>query len=82
MCMLTQISLPESQKKELPRKDSHLPTQREATAAVSAQADCFTQRNSLFNKEVLQVKCHMLSKLKPVLNGMLHKFLNLRCFSP
>lgn len=45
--MFTQISVPESQKKE-----SH-----EASAAVTSQSDCFTQRNSLFNKEVLQVRC-------------------------
>lgn len=55
-----QISLPESQKQELPKKDSHLPTQRDASAAVSSQTDCFTQRNSLFNKEVMQVKCNVL----------------------
>lgn len=44
--------MPESQKKE-----SHVRTQNEACAAVTSQIDCFTQRNSLFNKEVLQVKC-------------------------
>lgn len=47
---LTQISLPEPQMKEA---DLHVPT--EASAAATSHSDCFTQRNSLFHKEVLQV---------------------------
>lgn len=72
--VLTQISVPESQKKEAQRKESHLNTQNEGSAAVTSQSDCFTQRNSLFNKEVLQVKCSMHTKPKPtVCHIMLHK---------
>lgn len=55
----SQMSVPESQKKEPQRKESHLHPQNEASAAVASQSDCFTQRNSLFNKEALQVKCCM-----------------------
>lgn len=61
-CVLTQISAPETLKKEPQRKESHPHTQNEASAAVTSQSDCFTQRNSLFNKEVLQVKCSMHSQ--------------------
>lgn len=56
-CLLTQLSVPDLQRKEPQRKESHLHTHNEALAAVTSQSDCFTQRNSLFNKEVLQVKC-------------------------
>ncbi|XP_026211055.1 uncharacterized protein LOC113158924 isoform X3 [Anabas testudineus] len=57
------------QKKELPRKDSHLPTPKEASAAVSAQTDCFTQRTSLFNKEVLQAEAWIKGKLQDLKDG-------------
>uniref|UniRef100_A0A671VLS9 Uncharacterized LOC115596860 n=1 Tax=Sparus aurata TaxID=8175 RepID=A0A671VLS9_SPAAU len=54
-----QISVPESQKKE-----SH-----EASAAVTSQSDCFTQRNSLFNKEVLQAEAWIKGKLQDLKDG-------------
>lgn len=63
--VLMQISETESQKKEAQRKESHTHTQNEVSAAVMSQSDCFTQRNSLFNKEVQQVKCSMHTKPKP-----------------
>ncbi|KAG7999958.1 Spectrin beta chain [Nibea albiflora] len=59
-----QISMPESQKKE-----SHLHTQTEACAAVTSQTDCFTQRNSLFNKEVLQAEAWIKGKLQDLKDG-------------
>ncbi|XP_070697709.1 spectrin beta chain, non-erythrocytic 1 [Pempheris klunzingeri] len=58
-----QISVPESQRKE---SDPH--TQKEATAAA-AQSDCFTQRNSLFNKEVLQAEAWIKGKLQDLKDG-------------
>lgn len=61
-CVLTQISVAESQRKEPQRKESHPHTLNEASAAVTSQSDCFTQRNSLFNKEVLQVKWSMQAR--------------------
>ncbi|XP_067381669.1 spectrin beta chain, non-erythrocytic 1 isoform X5 [Channa argus] len=64
-----QISLPETQNKELPRKESHLHTQNEASAAVSAQTDYFTQRNSLFNKEALQAEAWIKGKLQDLRDG-------------
>ncbi|GLD56143.1 uncharacterized protein AKAME5_000853000 [Lates japonicus] len=59
-----QISVPESQ-----RKESHLHTQNEASAAVTSQSDCFTQRNSLFNKEVLQAEAWIKGKLQDLKDG-------------
>ena len=71
--MFTQISVPESQKKE-----SH-----EASAAGTSQSDCFTQRNSLFNKEVLQVRCseqrYQYEELFTVSQGKLHLHPALLC---
>jgi len=49
--------LPELQREEPESKESHLHTQIEVLAATTSQSDYFTQCNSLFNKEVLQVKC-------------------------
>lgn len=54
-CMLTQISVPEPQEDEPQRKESHPRTPIEGSAAVTPPSDCFTQHNSLFSKEVLQV---------------------------
>ncbi|KAM8738079.1 uncharacterized protein mymx isoform 4-T4 [Acanthopagrus schlegelii] len=54
-----QTSVPESQKKE-----SH-----EASAACTSQIDCFTQRNSLFNKEVLQAEAWIKGKLQDLKDG-------------
>ncbi|XP_027133554.1 spectrin alpha chain, non-erythrocytic 1 isoform X5 [Larimichthys crocea] len=59
-----QVSMPESQKKE-----SHVRTQNEACAAVTSQIDCFTQRNSLFNKEVLQAEAWIKGKLQDLKDG-------------
>ncbi|XP_044229017.1 spectrin beta chain, non-erythrocytic 1 isoform X5 [Thunnus albacares] len=64
-----QISVPESQKKEAQRKESHLHTQNEGSAAVMSQSDCFTQRNSLFNKEVLQAEAWIKGKLQDLKDG-------------
>ncbi|XP_067465754.1 uncharacterized protein [Thunnus thynnus] len=64
-----QISVPESQKKEAQRKESHLHTQNEGSAAVTSQSDCFTQRNSLFNKEVLQAEAWIKGKLQDLKDG-------------
>ncbi|CAK6951789.1 uncharacterized protein LOC122997103 isoform X4 [Scomber scombrus] len=64
-----QISVPESQRKEAERKESHLHTQSEGSAAVTSQSDCFTQRNSLFNKEVLQAEAWIKGKLQDLKDG-------------
>nr|XP_043901176.1 uncharacterized protein LOC122781535 isoform X3 [Solea senegalensis] len=66
---LQQISVPESQMKELQWKESHPLTQSEASAAVASQSDCFTQRNSLFNKEVLQAEAWIKGKLQDLKDG-------------
>uniref|UniRef100_A0A3Q3MIK4 Uncharacterized LOC113131773 n=1 Tax=Mastacembelus armatus TaxID=205130 RepID=A0A3Q3MIK4_9TELE len=63
------ISVSESQKKELPGKESHPHTQNEASAAVTSQSDCFTQRNSLFSKEVLQAEAWIKGKLQDLKDG-------------
>ncbi|XP_028458692.1 uncharacterized protein mymx isoform X3 [Perca flavescens] len=64
-----QISAPETLKKEPQRKESHPHTQNEASAAVTSQSDCFTQRNSLFNKEVLQAEAWIKGKLQDLKDG-------------
>ncbi|XP_071337200.1 spectrin beta chain, non-erythrocytic 5 isoform X7 [Trachinotus anak] len=65
-----QISVPELQKKEPQRKESHPHTQSEASAAaVTSQSDFFTQRNSLFNKEVLQAEAWIKGKLQDLKDG-------------
>ncbi|XP_069546160.1 uncharacterized protein [Brachyistius frenatus] len=64
-----QISVPELQKKEPQRKESHPHTQSEVLAAVWSQSDCFTQRNSLFNKEVLQAEAWIKGKLQDLKDG-------------
>ncbi|XP_037637681.1 uncharacterized protein LOC119495375 isoform X3 [Sebastes umbrosus] len=64
-----QMSVPESQKKEPQRKESHLHPQNEASAAVASQSDCFTQRNSLFNKEALQAEAWIKGKLQDLKDG-------------
>ncbi|XP_053292884.1 spectrin beta chain, non-erythrocytic 2 [Pleuronectes platessa] len=64
-----QISVPESQKKEPQRTESHPHTQSEASAAAASHSDCFTQRNSLFNKEVLQAEAWIRSKLQELKEG-------------
>lgn len=68
---LTQISPPEPQK----TADLHVPT--EASAAASSQSDCFTQRNSLFHQEVLQVTFARLQQVVTVILPILAIF-----FSP
>lgn len=47
---LTQIPLPEPLE-----TDGDLRVAAEASAAAASRSDCFTQRNSLFHQEVLQV---------------------------
>ncbi|XP_033469133.1 uncharacterized protein mymx isoform X1 [Epinephelus lanceolatus] len=64
-----QISVSESQKKEPQRKESHPNTQNEASAAAPSQSDFFTQRNSLFNKEVLQAEAWIKGKLQDLKDG-------------
>ncbi|XP_041865987.1 uncharacterized protein LOC121655431 isoform X2 [Melanotaenia boesemani] len=64
-----QISVPELKKKEPPRKESYLRTQNEVLAAATSQSDCFTQRNSLFNKEVLQAEAWIKGKLQDLKDG-------------
>ncbi|XP_041803637.1 uncharacterized protein LOC121613964 isoform X2 [Chelmon rostratus] len=59
-----QISVPVSQ-----RKESHPHTQNEASAAVTSQSDCFTQRTSLFNKEALQAEAWIKGKLQDLKDG-------------
>ncbi|XP_034538370.1 uncharacterized protein LOC117811970 [Notolabrus celidotus] len=63
------VSAPESQRKEPQRRESHLHTQSEASAAVSSQSDFFTQRNSLFNKEVQQAESWIKGKLQDLKDG-------------
>ncbi|XP_054874513.1 uncharacterized protein LOC111574721 isoform X1 [Amphiprion ocellaris] len=63
------VSVPELKKKEPQRKESHLHTQNEVLAAVTSQSDCFTQRNSLFNKEVLQAEAWIKGKLQDLKDG-------------
>ncbi|KAL7383084.1 hypothetical protein ABVT39_004657 [Epinephelus coioides] len=64
-----QISVSELQKKEPQRKESHPHTQNEASAAAPSQSDFFTQRNSLFNKEVLQAEAWIKGKLQDLKDG-------------
>ncbi|XP_042358037.1 uncharacterized protein LOC121954542 isoform X2 [Plectropomus leopardus] len=64
-----QMSVPELQRKEPQRKESHPDTQNEASAADMSQTDCFTQRNSLFNKEVLQAEAWIKGKLQDLKDG-------------
>ncbi|XP_061601923.1 spectrin beta chain, non-erythrocytic 5 isoform X6 [Cololabis saira] len=64
-----QLSVPELQKKEAERKESHLHAQTEMLAAAALQSDCFTQRNSLFNKEVLQAEAWIKGKLQDLKDG-------------
>ncbi|MEQ2259103.1 hypothetical protein XENORESO_006815, partial [Xenotaenia resolanae] len=61
------ISAPELQKKELHWKESH--QQDEALAAAKSHSECFTQRNSLFNKEALQAEAWIKSKLQDLKDG-------------
>ncbi|KAM7385846.1 hypothetical protein PAMP_001901 [Pampus punctatissimus] len=58
-----EISVPESQKKAAQL------TQSEGSAAVTCQSDCFTQRNSLFNKEVMQAEAWIKGKLQDLKDG-------------
>lgn len=67
---LTQILLPEPKRTEA---DLHVPT--EATAAATSQSDCFTQRNSLFHKEVLQVTFTRFQQVVTVILPVLAVFL-------
>lgn len=70
----TQISLPEPEKTEA---DLHVPT--EAPAAALSQSDCFTQRNSLFHKEVLQVTFARFQQVVTVILQVLAVLLSVSC---
>ncbi|KAK5623537.1 hypothetical protein CRENBAI_012568 [Crenichthys baileyi] len=61
------ISAPELQKKELHWRESH--QQDESLAAAKSHSECFTQRNSLFNKEALQAEAWIKSKLQDLKDG-------------
>ncbi|KAK7902211.1 hypothetical protein WMY93_018980 [Mugilogobius chulae] len=61
-----QISSLES---ESVRNDTHPVARGEESPAVSSQSDCFTQRNSLFNKEVLQAEAWIKGKLQDLKDG-------------
>lgn len=73
-CCLTQISPPEPQTTE-----GDLQGPAEASAAAPSQSDCFTQRNSLFHQEVLQVT---LARLPQVVTLTLPVFLSLSALNP
>ncbi|KAM6916605.1 spectrin beta chain-like isoform 2-T2 [Xenentodon cancila] len=64
-----QLSAPELKKKEAERKESHLHRQTEVLAAATFQSDCFTQRNSLFSKEVVQAEAWIKGKLQDLKDG-------------
>ncbi|CAJ1067414.1 uncharacterized protein LOC121511110 [Xyrichtys novacula] len=64
-----QTSVPAAQKKEPQRRESHLHSQNEASAAVPSQSDFFAQHNSLFNKEVLQAEAWIKGKLQDLKDG-------------
>ncbi|XP_042078820.1 spectrin beta chain, non-erythrocytic 5 isoform X6 [Haplochromis burtoni] len=66
---LQQISVPEPQEDEPQRKESHPRTPIEGSAAVTPPSDCFTQRNSLFSKEVLQAEAWIKGKLQDLKDG-------------
>ncbi|XP_029926849.1 uncharacterized protein mymx isoform X2 [Myripristis murdjan] len=68
---IQQISAPRprSPKKELQRRESQPHTQNEGPAALTSQSDCFTQRNCLFNKEILQAEAWIKGKLQDLKDG-------------
>ncbi|XP_043992149.1 uncharacterized protein LOC122842399 isoform X4 [Gambusia affinis] len=59
-----EISPLELQKKELQRRES-----QQDEALAKSHSECFTQRNSLFNKEALQAEAWMKSKLQDLKDG-------------
>ncbi|XP_077960140.1 uncharacterized protein mymx isoform X6 [Gasterosteus aculeatus] len=64
-----QISVPEAQRKEPQRGESHPHAHNGASAAVASQSDSFTQRNSLFNKEALQAEAWIKGKMQDLKDG-------------
>ncbi|KAM8860204.1 uncharacterized protein mymx isoform 2-T2 [Spinachia spinachia] len=64
-----QTSGPETQHNEPQRRESHLHAQKGASAAVASQSECFTQRNSLFNKEALQAEAWIKGKMQDLKDG-------------
>ncbi|XP_037322097.2 uncharacterized protein LOC119214430 isoform X1 [Pungitius pungitius] len=64
-----QISVPEAQQNEPQRRESHLHAQNGASAAVTSQSDCFTQRSSLFHKEALQAEAWIKGKMQDLKDG-------------
>ncbi|KAJ0066727.1 hypothetical protein NL108_002298 [Boleophthalmus pectinirostris] len=61
-----QISSPET---ESLRKDVDPVSQAEDSPGVTPQTDCFTQRNSLFNREALQAEAWIKGKLQDLKDG-------------
>ncbi|XP_078145041.1 spectrin beta chain, non-erythrocytic 5 [Centroberyx gerrardi] len=68
---IQQISVPRprSPRRELQRKESQPHTQGEGSAAVPSHGDGFTQRTSLFNKEILQAEAWIKGKLQDLKDG-------------
>lgn len=63
---IQQISLLESQPQ---RKAIHPVAQAKVLPGVTSQSDCFTHRNSLFNKEALQAEAWIKGKLQHLKDG-------------
>ncbi|KAM4607675.1 uncharacterized protein mymx isoform 4-T4 [Polymixia lowei] len=63
------VPRPRSPKRELQKKESQPHTQHDGLIAVTSQSDCFTQRNSLFNKEILQAEAWIKRKLQDLKDG-------------
>ncbi|KAM9727031.1 uncharacterized protein mymx isoform 1-T1 [Menidia menidia] len=64
-----QISVPELQREDPESKESHLHAQAEVLAAAAPQSDCFTQRTSLFNREIMQAEAWIKGKLQDLKDG-------------
>ncbi|XP_015235074.1 PREDICTED: uncharacterized protein LOC107087815 isoform X3 [Cyprinodon variegatus] len=62
-----EISAPEKQNKELQRRESQ--QRDESPAAAKTHSECFTQQNSLFNKEALQAEAWIKGKLQDLKDG-------------
>ncbi|XP_071392046.1 spectrin beta chain, non-erythrocytic 5-like [Centroberyx affinis] len=62
-----QISVPGP--RELQRRESQPHTQGDGSAAVPSHGDGFTQRTSLFNKEILQAEAWIKGKLQDLKDG-------------
>ncbi|XP_056148339.1 spectrin beta chain, non-erythrocytic 2 [Lampris incognitus] len=58
-----------SPKKELQKRESPAHTPNDGSVSVTAQLDCFTQRTSLFTKEILQAEAWIKGKLQDLKDG-------------